>query len=139
MGLEQESFTMNAGSSITTSECNRKCRADQRKWGRWRDGTAGLQRHHHRFGWYAHSGNQHRWKRHGGDITQTAGTMLDVGTGTINLTTPAITGANIGSSGANILTTAGTITASTGTSEMFITESDGANVTATATGGGRST
>ena len=55
----------------------------------------------------------------GGDITQTAGTLLNVGSGTINLGTAAISGANIGSSGANILTTAGTITASTGTGGIF--------------------
>jgi filamentous hemagglutinin family protein len=72
----------------------------------------------------------------GGDITQTAATLLNVGTGTLSLTTPAIASANIGSSGANIRTTAGTITASSGTSGVFITESDGADFTATATGAG---
>jgi hypothetical protein len=70
----------------------------------------------------------------GGDITQTAGTLLNVGSGTINLTTPAIAGANIGTSGARILTTAGTVSASTGTGGVFITESDGANFTVAATG-----
>ena len=72
----------------------------------------------------------------GDDITQTAGTLLNVGTGTINLSTAAITNANIGAAATPILTTAGTINASTGTSGIFITESDGANFMATDIGAG---
>ena len=62
--------------------------------------------------------------------------LAERGSGTINLSTAAITNANIGAPATPILTTAGTIKASTGTSGIFITESDGANFTATDTGAG---
>jgi hypothetical protein len=66
----------------------------------------------------------------GGAITQAAGT-LDANTGTI-----ALTGTGIGTLGSPIQTTAGTIFANAGAGGVFITESDGAIITATTTGGG---
>ena len=135
-GAGNQSFTMAAGSSITTTDATANAvqinvNAVSGGTGRaaLRDITTGS-------GGTLTVATNTGGNATGGDITQTAATLLNVGAGTINLTTPAITGVNIGSSGANILTTAGTITASTGTSGVFITESDGANVTATATGGG---
>lgn len=66
----------------------------------------------------------------GGDITQDASTLLTTTTGTITFS-----GDDIGTSAANMLTQAATITANggAGTGGTFITESDGASFTATAT------
>lgn len=58
----------------------------------------------------------------GTDITLAAGT-LDTGSGTISLTTPQITGNNIGTSGAPIQIVASQLSATTGTSGVFITNS----------------
>jgi hypothetical protein len=72
----------------------------------------------------------------GGSITQTALTLLDVGSGTVALSTPTTGSSGIGTAAVNIRTTAGTVTAAAGSSGVFITETDGANFTATATGAG---
>ena len=74
----------------------------------------------------------------GGSITQTAATLLNVGTGSVNLATPATGASGIGTAGANILTTAGTVSAAAGSGGVFITETNGADFTATATGPVRS-
>jgi len=71
----------------------------------------------------------------GGSITQTAGT-LNVGTGTVVLSTPTTGSSAIGASGTPIQTTAGTITAAAGSGGVFVTNSTGASFTATATGAG---
>ncbi|HEY1380582.1 MAG TPA: DNRLRE domain-containing protein [Gemmataceae bacterium] len=62
-------------------------------------------------------------------ITQTSGTVQTIGTLTLGANT-------IGSSGTPIRTTAGTVTLTGGTGGVFLTESDGANVTFKATGAG---
>lgn len=56
----------------------------------------------------------------GTDITYSAGT-LDVGTGTITLTTPQNTGNNIGTSGSPVQISAGTINGITGAAGFFVT------------------
>src|SRR5262249_54731530 len=66
---------------------------------------------------------------HGGSISQSAGTLLKAAL-------VGLTADTIGSAGANVLTQAGTVTAAGGTGGVFITESDGADFTATATGSG---
>ena len=73
----------------------------------------------------------------GGSITQTAATLLNSGAaGTVVLATGGAA-SGIGTGGANILTTADTITASAGSGGVFITETDGASFTVvTVTGGG---
>ncbi|HEY7320394.1 MAG TPA: filamentous hemagglutinin N-terminal domain-containing protein, partial [Candidatus Binatia bacterium] len=135
-GAGAQGFTMNAGSSITTANATVNAVQINVNAAGGGTGTAALRDITTGSGGTLSIATNTGGNTTGRDITQTAGTMLDVGSGTINLTTPAITGANIGSAGANILTTAGTITASTGTNGVFITENDGANITATATGGG---
>ncbi|MCL4206325.1 MAG: hypothetical protein KJ000_27905 [Pirellulaceae bacterium] len=72
----------------------------------------------------------------GGSITQTALTLLNAGTGTVALSTPTTGASGIGTAADNIRTTAGTVTATTGSAGVFITETDGAGFTATATGAG---
>jgi trimeric autotransporter adhesin len=72
----------------------------------------------------------------GGSITQAALTLLNVGSGTVALSTPTAGSSGIGTAAANIRTTAGTVTATAGSSGVFITETDGASFTATATGSG---
>ena len=133
-GAGNQSFTMAAGSSITTTDATANAVQINVNGAGGGTGTAATRRYHHRFRWYAHSGNQHRWKRHGRRHHTNGRDDAQRRHGDNQPTTPAITGANIGSSGSNILTTAGTISASTGTSGVFITESDGANFTATASG-----
>ena len=135
-GSGAESFTMNAGSSITTTDATANAVQINVNAAGGGTGTAALRNITTGSGGTLTVATNTGGNATGGDITQTAATLLNVGTGTINLTTPAIVGANIGAAATPILTTAGTITASTGTSGVFITESDGADVTATALGGG---
>jgi len=72
----------------------------------------------------------------GGSITQAASTLLDAGTGTVSLTTPAAGASGIGAAGSPVTTTAGTVTATAGSGGVFITETDGANFSAIAAGAG---
>ena len=72
---------------------------------------------------------------HRGSIVQASG-GLAVGPGTVDLATDSAAAAGIGASDANIQTTAGTVKAAAGSLGVFITESDDAAFTATATGAG---
>ena len=135
-GAGAESFTMAAGSSITTTnatvnavQINVNAAGGGTGDAFLRDVTTGS-------GGTLKVATDTGGDTTGHDITQTAGTRLDVGSGTIILTTPATSASGIGTSGANILTTAGTITAQSGTNGVFITESDGATVNASSTGAG---
>jgi filamentous hemagglutinin family protein len=67
-----------------------------------------------------------------GAITDTNGAANNISATTTNLTAVS----NIGASGDPIETTVGTLTASAGAGGVFITESDGATVTASASGAG---
>jgi len=72
------------------------------------------------------------------DITQTAGTVLNVGSGTVSLKTGGGAGGSstIGTVGANVLTKAGTITATNdSTGGIFITESDGVTLSSVTSAG----
>ncbi len=135
-GAGAQGFTMNAGSSITTTNATANAVQINVNAGGGGTGTAALRDITTGSGGTLTVATNTGGNSTGGDITQTAGTLLNVGSGAINLSTAPIASANIGSSGANILTTASNITASTGTSGVYITESDGANFTAAATGGG---
>ena len=72
----------------------------------------------------------------GASIDQIAGTVLNTGSGSVVLSTSTSGTQHIGTAAAPIQTTAGTVTASTGTGGVFIHETDGANMTATALGAG---
>jgi len=72
----------------------------------------------------------------GGSIDQSAGGLLDTGTGSVILTTPMAGASGIGGAGVPIRTTANTITATAGAGGVYVTETDGASFTATATGAG---
>ena len=62
---------------------------------RWRDGSRTAAGYHHRFQVARSQWEPGPSNTTGADITQRAGTMLNAGAGTINLTTPPITGANM--------------------------------------------
>ena len=114
-GAGAESFTMNAGSSITTTDASANAvRINVNATGGG-TGAAALRSITTGSGGTLTVATNTGGNTTGGDITQTAGTLLNAGTGTINLTTPAIVGANIGAAATPILTTAGTIAASAGT------------------------
>jgi filamentous hemagglutinin family protein len=72
----------------------------------------------------------------GGSIDQNGGGLLDTGTGSVILTTPTAGASEIGTAGVPIRTTANTITATAGAGGVFVTETDGAAFTVTATGAG---
>ena len=135
-GAGAESFTMNAGSSITTTDASANAvRINVNATGGG-TGAAALRGITTGSGGTLTVATNTGGNTTGGDITQTAGTLLNVGTGTINLTTPAIAGANIGCSGGTpILTTAGTITASTGTSGIFVSNQTGVDLASIQTTG----
>ncbi len=98
-GAGAESFTMNAGSSITTTDASANAvRINVNATGGG-TGAAALRGITTGSGGTLTVATNTGGNTTGGDITQTAGTLLNVGTGTINLTTPAIAGANIGCSG----------------------------------------
>ena len=134
-GTGTQSFSMAAGSSITTTDATANAVQINVNAAGGGTGTAALRNITTGSGGTLTVATNTGGNATGGDITQTAGTLLNVGAGTINLTTPAIAGANIGSSGANILTTAGTITASTGTSGIFVTNQTGVDLTGIQTTG----
>ena len=67
------------------------------------------------------------------NITRSAGSVFGT---TVALSTPTAGANGIGTSGSPIQTTAATITAAAGSGGVFITESDGASFTASATGAG---
>jgi filamentous hemagglutinin family protein len=129
-GAGSSGFAMNAGSSITTANATANAIQINVNAAGGGTGTAALRDISTGDGGTLTVTTDTGGNASGGDITQTAGTLLNVGSGTINLGTAPISGANIGSSGANLLTTAGTITASTGTGGIFIRETDGADFTA---------
>src|SRR5262249_59566166 len=64
----------------------------------------------------------------GGSITAAAGTLLDAGTGTVSLATPAGGASGIGTAGANIQTSAGTVTAAAGSGGGFVTGTERAEL-----------
>ena len=73
----------------------------------------------------------------GGSITQLPGGVLDVGTGTVALSTQSGVATGIGTAANPITTTAGTVTANSGNTGVFVRETDGANMSATATNAGQ--
>ncbi len=134
-GAGAQSFTMNAGSSMTTTNATAAAVTINVNAALGGAGTAALRNITTGSGGTLTVATNTGGNATGGDITQTAGTLLNVGAGTVALSTSTAAGMNIGTAGARVLTTAGTVTASTGGSGVFITESNGANFTATATGG----
>jgi uncharacterized protein DUF5649 len=134
-GAGAESFTMNAGSSITTTDASANAvRINVNATGGG-TGAAALRSITTGSGGTLTVATNTGGNTTGGDITQTAGTLLNVGTGTINLATPAIAGANIGAAATPILTTAGTITASTGASGIFVSNQTGVDLASIQTTG----
>ncbi len=88
-GAGAESFTMNAGSSITTTDASANAvRINVNATGGG-TGAAALRGITTGSGGTLTVATNTGGNTTGGDITQTAGTLLNVGTGTINLTTPA--------------------------------------------------
>ncbi|MBI1848175.1 MAG: filamentous hemagglutinin N-terminal domain-containing protein, partial [Candidatus Rokubacteria bacterium] len=135
-GAGASGFTMNAGSSITTTSATGSAVAINVNAAAGGTGGAALRDITTGSGGTITVATDTGGNTTGGSITQAAGTLLNAGSGTVALSTPTGGGAGIGTVGANILTQAGTVTAAAGAGGVFVTESDGASVTATATGAG---
>ncbi|WP_447979649.1 two-partner secretion domain-containing protein [Candidatus Nitrospira bockiana] len=135
-GAGAQGFTMNAGSSITTTNTSRAAVQIGVNAAGGGTGAAVLRNMTVGNGGTISVRTNTGGNTTGGDITQVAGTLLNVGSGTVDLATAPAVGSNIGTAAASIRTTAATVTANAGGSGVFVTETDGANVSATATGGG---
>lgn len=119
-GSGSQGFSMASGSSIATTNATASAVAINVNSAAGGTGTAALR------GISTGSGGTITVKTDtgsnitGGDITMASG-VLDVGTGTVHLTNPQISGTNIGTSGAPIQMIASALNATTGTSGIFVT------------------
>ena len=127
-GAGGQSFTMNAGSSITTTNTTAGAVQINVNAAGGGTGTAALRNVTTGSGGAITVATDTGGNATGNDITQVTGTLLNVGSGTVNLSTSTIAGRNIGTAGANILTRAGTISATSGSSGIFINNQTGVDL-----------
>lgn len=116
-GAGAQGLTMNAGSSLTTTNTSASAATISVNTSGGGTGAAALR------SITTGSGGTLAISSNGGNITQTAATLLNVGTGTINLSTNQTAGLGIGSAGANILAQAASLAATAGSSGIFINNS----------------
>ena len=116
-GAGTSTFSMGAGSSITTTNTGASAVQINANTSGGGTGAAGLR------SITTGSGGTIAVSSFGADITQTAATLLDVGIGTVSLSTNQAAGLNIGAAGTNVLISAGALSATSGASGTFITNS----------------
>ncbi len=124
-GAGANNFAMNAGSSITTTNSGASAVTINVNTAGGGTGTASLLDITIGSGGTLTIATDTGGNVTGGDITQTAGTLLDVGSGSIYLSTATIAGRNIGTAGAPIQTTTANLTLSTGSSGAFVDNTSG--------------
>jgi hypothetical protein len=136
-GTGAEGFTMNAGSSITSTNATASAVTINVNAAGGGTGGAALGDITTGSGGTITVFTDTGGNTTGGSITQAAGTALDVGSGTVSLTTPTAGTSGIGTAAAPIQITADTIITTAGSGGVFIAKSGGATVTATGGGVGQ--
>ncbi|HSW93044.1 MAG TPA: filamentous hemagglutinin N-terminal domain-containing protein [Gammaproteobacteria bacterium] len=116
-GLGANAFAMNAGSSITTTNASASAVSIAVNTASGGTGTAALRSITTGSGGTISVSTN---SANGNDITMPAG-LLDVGTGTVTLSTSQLAGRTIGTSALNIQIKAGNFNATTGNSGIFVT------------------
>lgn len=120
-GVGGQNFTMNTGSSITTTNASSSAVTINVNTAAGGTGSAVLRDITTGNGGTITVATDTGGNITGSDITQPTGTLTVGSTGTITLTNPAVTGRNIGTAGANIQISAGTLNLTTGTGGAFVT------------------